>query len=128
MADSKLYGGNLFDLPVVTGGHFIENSEKRIIYGPGRFWDDYVVRAFTLYPGAYSEEHAHAWPHWTLCTEGTGEFIVGDETYTLAPNHFVHVPGNIPHYFRNTSGTENLTLICIVPKEGDVNPLDCTFH
>ena len=28
------YGGMISDLPVVTGGHFIENSEKRIVYGP----------------------------------------------------------------------------------------------
>ena len=45
------YSGNIRDLPVVTGGHFIENSTKKIVFGPeGRFWDDYVMRLFTLEP------------------------------------------------------------------------------
>lgn len=125
MANKNIYGGKIEDLPIVTGGHFIENSEKRIIFGPGRFWEDYVVRAFTLYPGAGSSEHSHSWNHWTICTQGTGEFTVGDEVYELSPNSYVFVPGNVPHFFRNTSHNENLILICIVPKEGDVNPLDC---
>ena len=33
------YSGNIRDLPVVTGVHFIENSTKKIVFGPdGRFW------------------------------------------------------------------------------------------
>ena len=28
------YSGNIRDLPVVTGGHFIENSTKKIVFGP----------------------------------------------------------------------------------------------
>ena len=51
MEQKMQYGGMISDLPVVTGGHFIENSEKRIVYGPdGRFWDDFVMRCFTLAP------------------------------------------------------------------------------
>ena len=47
------YSGNIRDLPVVTGGHFIENSTKKIVFGPdGRFWNDYVMRLFTLEPEA----------------------------------------------------------------------------
>ena len=26
------YSGNIRDLPVVTGGHFIENSTKKIVF------------------------------------------------------------------------------------------------
>ena len=39
------YSGNIRDLPVVTGGHFIENSTKKIVFGPdGRFWNDAALR------------------------------------------------------------------------------------
>lgn len=124
MADKQVYGGHINALPVVDGGHFIENSEKRIVYGPGQFWEDYVVRAFTLFPGAGSAEHSHSWNHWTICTQGEGVFTVGDEVYALTQNAYVFVPEDIPHFFRNTSEHENLVLICIVPREGDVNPLD----
>ena len=65
------YSGNIWDLPVVTGGHFIENSTKKIVFGPdGRFWDDYVMRLFTLEPEAESSVHSHPWPHWFLCIQG----------------------------------------------------------
>ena len=53
------YSGNIRDLPVVTGGHFIENSTKKIVFGPdGRFWNDYVMRLFTLEPEAESSVHS----------------------------------------------------------------------
>lgn len=69
------YSGNIRDLPVVTGGHFIENSTKKIVFGPdGRFWNDYVMRLFTLEPEAESSVHSHPWPHWFLCIQGGGLF------------------------------------------------------
>ena len=78
------YSGNIRDLPVVTGGHFIENSTKKIVFGPdGRFWNDYVMRLFTLEPEA----------------------------------------GGVRHNFGNT-GKGQLMALCIVPPEGDVNPLN----
>ena len=72
------FSGNIRDLPVVTAGHFIENSTKKIVFGPeGRFWDDYVMRLFTLGPEAESSVHAHAWPHWFFCIQGEGYFLIG---------------------------------------------------
>ena len=128
MEKKMQYGGMISDLPVVTGGHFIENSEKRIVYGPdGRFWDDYVMRCFTLAPGAASDSHSHPWCHWTVCIEGEGFFNVGDETYDLRPGAWVHVPANVPHNFGANADSGKLSLLCIVPPEGDVNPLTLGF-
>ena len=122
--EEKAIGGMIKDLPVVTGGHFIENSEKRIVYGIDDFWDDYVMRCFTLEPGAASESHSHPWCHWTVCIEGEGFFNVGDETFELKNGAYVHVPANVPHNFgANPDSPTTLSLLCIVPPEGDVNPL-----
>lgn len=116
--------GNIKDLPEVTSGHFIEHSTKKIIFGPeGRFWDDYVMRLFTLEPGAESSIHTHDWPHWFLCIQGEGYFKVDAERAPLEFGAWVHVPGGVRHNFGNTSKTEPLLGVCIVPKEGDVNPL-----
>jgi len=127
MMEDKQYGGMIRDLPVVTGGHFIKDSEKRIVFGPDRFWNDYVMRCFTLNPGAASDSHAHPWSHWTICIEGDGFFNVGDETYELHPGAYVHVPANLPHNFGANVDGGKLSLICIVPPEGDVNPLTMGF-
>lgn len=118
------YFGRITDLPTVTEGHFIPNSEKRVVFGPnGRFMDDYVMRCFTLNPGSGSASHAHKWCHWAVCIGGEGKFKVGEETAELECGVWVHVPGGVPHNFWNTSETEQMTLLCIVPTEGDVNPL-----
>ena len=78
------YSGNIRDLPVVTGGHFIENSTKKIVFGPdGRFWNDYVMRLFTLEPEAESSVHSHPWPHWFLCIQGEGYFLIDKERVPL---------------------------------------------
>lgn len=119
---SQLFG-IINDLPVITEGHFIENSEKRIVFGPdGRFWGDYVMRLFTLNPGAGSSSHAHAWCHWAVCIGGEGKFKVGEEIAELRPGAYVHVPGGVPHNFWNSAETGQLQLLCIVPAEGDINP------
>ena len=108
---------------MVTGGHFIENSTKKIVFGPdGRFWDDYVMRLFTLEPGAESSIHAHAWCHWFLCIKGEGYFRIGKEKVPLEFGTWVHIPSGVRHNFGNT-GDGELMGLCIVPPEGDVNPL-----
>ena len=117
------YSGNIRDLPVVTGGHFIENSTKKIVFGPdGRFWDDYVMRLFTLEPGAESSIHSHPWPHWFMCIKGEGYFLIDKERVPLEFGTWVHLPAGMRHNFGNT-GDGELMGLCIVPPEGDVNPL-----
>ena len=118
------YSGNIRDLPVVTGGHFIENSTKKIVFGPdGRFWNDYVMRLFSLEPEAESSVHSHPWPHWFLCIQGEGYFLIDKERVPLEFGTWVHVPGGVRHNFGNT-GKGQLMALCIVPPEGDVNPLN----
>lgn len=117
------YFGKIADLPTVTEGHFIENAEKRVVFGPERFWEDYVMRCFTLNPKAKSGSHAHDWAHWAVCIRGEGKFKVGEEIALLGNGVWVHVPGGVPHHFWNTSETEQMDLLCIVPKAGDVNPM-----
>lgn len=122
MSDTKLIG-KISELPNVGGGHFIENSTKKIVFGPDRFWPDYVMRCFTLQPGAGSEAHAHPWPHYAVLLKGTGVFQIDGVDTPIESCDYIHVPGGRQHSFRNTSETEELMLLCIVPKIGDVNPL-----
>jgi quercetin dioxygenase-like cupin family protein len=117
------YFGKIDDLPTITEGHFIENAEKRNVFGPERFWKDYVMRCFTLSPGAASPSHSHAWPHYAVCIDGVGKFKVGEETALLENGVWVYVPGGVTHNFRNTGEDSKMVLLCVVPKEGDVNPM-----
>ncbi|MCM0759155.1 cupin domain-containing protein [Sporomusa sphaeroides DSM 2875] len=121
MKNSK-YVGKIDDLPLVDCSDFILGAEKRIVFGPDRFGDAYVMRCFTLEPYSVAPPNRHPWEHYALCIGGEGKFIVGNTEYDIANGYWMHVPGNISHIFWNTSDKEPLVIICIVPKGGDVNP------
>lgn len=118
------YCGKISDLPLDVENNFIENSEKRIVFGPkGRFWDNNVMRCFTLYPKAKSKLHSHRWSHLTICLDGKGQFVIGEEVVDVTQGYWIYIPPDVPHYFVNNTEDENFTFLCIVPPEGDVNPL-----
>ncbi|MDD4569613.1 MAG: cupin domain-containing protein [Tepidanaerobacteraceae bacterium] len=117
------YVGKIEELPTIDIEDFIKGGTKRIVFGPDRFWDEFVMRSFILEPGAIAPINQHPWMHWALCIGGEGTFTIGETEYTISSSCWMHVPGDIPHGFKNTSDTEPLSIICIVPKEGDVNPL-----
>ena len=115
--------GTINDLPIIDVSDFILGADKRVIFGPGRFWDDYVMRTFTLHPGSVAPPNSHPWMHWAVCLGGEGKLKLGEDEYEWKPGTYMHTPGNLEHTFWNTSKTEDFVILCIVPAEGDVNPL-----
>ena len=71
-AGSTVFAGSLRDLPLAPAGDHA-GTEKRIVFGPGRFWDDYVARFFSVAPGISTPFHAHDWPHYVLITGGSAK-------------------------------------------------------
>ena len=55
--DLRTFAGKLEDLPELKAFSSGEGVVKRIVFGPGRFFDDYVVRFFTLPPNRMISEH-----------------------------------------------------------------------
>lgn len=120
VADQVVYAGKIKDLPSVTlQGH--GGIEKRIVFGPERFWENYTARCFTLEGDAAVPLHQHDWPHYVFVLSGEGRVRVEDEEYPLAPLFWAHVPAGKPHAFERV-GEKPLTFICIVPSEGDITP------
>jgi quercetin dioxygenase-like cupin family protein len=117
-----IFAGRLEDLPVLPiddhGG-----TEKRIVFGPGRFWEDYVARFFTTHPGSATPFHSHDWPHYILVLEGSARAVIVGKTYELFAGSWAYVPPNTEHVFQNT-GEGPLKFICIVPKKGDTYWID----
>lgn len=50
------------------------------------------MRLFTLEPEAESSVHSHPWPHWFLCIQGEGYFLIDKERVPLEFGTWVHVP------------------------------------
>ena len=117
--------GKIEELPTVDASNFILGAEKRIVFGPdGRFWDSHVMRSFLLDPFSVAPPNSHPWAHWALCIGGEGKYVIDGTEYDIESGSWMHVPGGLEHTFWNTSKTEKLHILCIVPKEGDVNPLN----
>jgi len=111
------YAGRIEDLPLIpTPDH--KGTTKRVIFGPGQFWEDHVARFFTVDPGNRSPFHAHDWPHYVLIVEGVGEAHILGDTYPLEPGYWAFVPSNTEHFFEN-KGEGPLKFVCIVPRKGD---------
>jgi len=117
--ETKVGQGGLVEvLPLWDASALAPNVRKRIIFGPGQFWDDYVMRHFTLPPGEKIPPHRHAWDHFVLSLEGHGRVVVQGEPIDLAAGRWGHVPPDVEHVFENP-GNEDFVFVCIVPAHGD---------
>ena len=117
-SDTNL-GGKLSDLPLspqTTG-----QVEKRIVFGPDRFWPDYTARCFTAKAGSVIPTHSHDWPHYIIVLDGEVEARIGDGSIRARAKGWIHVPANTPHSF-TVIGDRPFEFICIVPSRGDVPP------
>jgi len=64
-----------------------------------------------LSPGQEQHLHEHAGQDkFYFVVEGTGRFVVGNETRTAGPGHAIWAPASVPHGVRN-DGSERLVLL-----------------
>lgn len=117
MSLPRPYCGKIQELPLLGTG---EGSEitKRVVFGPGKFWDSHVMRVFTVKPGSASPFHSHEWPHYVIFLQGKAEGLIDNDRADLEKGDFAYVPPNVEHNFKNM-GEEDLMFICIVPTSGD---------
>ncbi|MBD9219910.1 MAG: cupin domain-containing protein [Clostridiales bacterium] len=121
MEENK-YVGKIQDLPDAKG-NFIKHATKKIVFGPKHFSDEFVMRCWTLEPGAgEKDQHQHNWPHWCVMLSGEGFFVIDGVEYPIEHGLWIYVPNKVPHRFYNSSETEKLELLCIVPPKGDIDP------
>lgn len=111
--------GNKADVTATAmAGDGVLDVVKRVLVSPADGWDGWVMRLFDIAPGGHTPRHAHDWPHINFVAEGRGELLVDGVDHDLAPGSYAYVPGGAPHQFR-AAPDEALSLICIVPAEGD---------
>jgi quercetin dioxygenase-like cupin family protein len=99
----------------------LEGVTKQIVFGPGKNWEDYVLRCFTLEGDSRVPLHDHQWPHYVITLKGQARLDIDGESQDLGPLSFAFVPPNSRHGFVKTS-QEPFVFLCIVPREGDVPP------
>jgi quercetin dioxygenase-like cupin family protein len=65
----------------------------------------------TIPPGVAVGIHAHAEPETFIGVSGEVEGLLGDRWTPLGPGDVVHVPGHVPHAWRNRSGEPAVTVV-----------------
>jgi quercetin dioxygenase-like cupin family protein len=112
--------GHVDEIPGTSlSGDDMQDVVKKVLVGPADGWEDWVMRLFELGPRGHTPRHAHAWPHINVILAGEGTLLLGGAERPLRAGSFAFVPAAQTHQFRNT-GTEELKIVCIVPREGDV--------
>ena len=108
----------------VLNGENLKNVSKKILVSPNNGWDDHVMRLFEIGKDGYTPKHSHDWFHVNYIVSGKGILHLNGTDYEVSEGSFAYVPAGEEHQFRNI-GNETFSFICIVPKEGDKDYLDC---
>lgn len=111
--------GRIEDLETLDASALAPDIVKRNIFGPGRFWEGWVMRHFIVPPGGAVPVHAHDWDHLALSLGGYGAVEVdGEANYDMETGNWACVPAGKMHSFKNV-GDEPFSFLCIVPAHGD---------
>ncbi|QTA37519.1 cupin domain-containing protein [Thermosipho ferrireducens] len=90
------------------------NIEKRVLMGSNVGAQNFVMRLFTLKPGAKTPYHSHDWEHEIFVLEGTIEAVTNQKSYKAEKGNFIFVPSNEEHQFVN-AGKEPAKFLCVIP-------------
>jgi quercetin dioxygenase-like cupin family protein len=74
---------------------------------------NFDIRYIEIQPSEISKNHNHPWEQANYILTGECELTVGKERYVLREKDFAFIPLNESHQFRNLSGDQQLTLLCI---------------
>jgi len=91
-----------------------EGVEMRVAIGAEDHAPHFILRHFTLAPGAATPRHAHDWEHEIYVISGRGEAWNGERLVPFGGGETIFVPPNREHQFRNT-GEGPLQFICLIP-------------
>ncbi|UCD21898.1 MAG: cupin domain-containing protein [Chloroflexota bacterium] len=77
----------------------------------------FSFRVFTIEPGGHTPFHQHEFEHMNYVINGEGVLVSEDREHAFKQGDFALVLAGEKHQFRNSSDTQNLRIICAVPRE-----------
>lgn len=108
---------NWNDVPGVVMAEGLQGVTMQVLIGRDEGADNFVMRRFTLEPGAHTPHHDHDWEHEVLILDGEAVLVDEGGDIPMKPGDTVLVPQGVRHQFRNT-GSGILRFICLVPMKG----------
>jgi quercetin dioxygenase-like cupin family protein len=78
----------------------------------------FSFRVFTIEPKGHTPYHTHPFEHLNFVIGGEGVIVREDGTETpVHRGHFALILPDEKHQYKNTSDSEDMVMICAVPKE-----------
>ena len=77
----------------------------------------FSFRVFTIEPGGHTPFHQHKFEHMNYVINGQGILVAEDREHELKQGDFALILAGEKHQFKNSSGKQNLLIICAVPRE-----------
>jgi quercetin dioxygenase-like cupin family protein len=76
----------------------------------------FAMRLFEINPGGYTPRHQHNWEHEVYIISGSGFVLKDEEKIEIEKGDFIYVESSEMHQFQ--AGEDGLSIICVVPNEG----------
>ena len=96
----------------------VRGITKQLVLGSADGVPNFSIRVFTVEPGGHSPHHSHAVEHLNYVIAGQGALMDGEgRANPLNAGEFAFVAPHDVHQFRNTSDSEDLVFMCMVPRE-----------
>jgi len=77
----------------------------------------FSFRVFTVEPGGHTPLHRHDYEHMNYVISGEGILVGEDREHKVKEGDFALILPAEKHQYRNASKSQNLVMICAVPKE-----------
>ncbi len=102
-------------VPVMEGARGVT---KQLPIGAAEGSPGFSIRVFTIAVGGHTPYHSHPFEHLNYIIEGQGAVVdeAGRETPVKKGDFGLILPDE-KHRYRNTSPTDDLVVICAVPKQ-----------
>jgi len=81
---------------------------------------NFAMRLFEIEPGGHTPQHSHPWEHEIYVLSGEGE-IRSDSVIPFKSSEALLVPSNTLHQFYNSSSTQPLHFLCLIPNTANYN-------
>jgi len=77
----------------------------------------FSFRVFTIEPMGHTPFHRHSFEHMNYVIHGEGVLVADDGEREIREGDFALVLPGEKHQYRNSSESQNLVMICAVPRE-----------
>lgn len=87
---------------------------KQVLIGKAEGASDFLVRYFTMPPGAKSALDKHAHEHGVVILHGKGRVLLGEQWHDIQMGDSVFTSADEQHQFEAV-GSEPLGFVCVIP-------------